>query len=225
MSAAAHTLPTPKNRPMSRRVRSYRSRFLSWLMASGMARSHRGFAGTCRVASAWTGSRGRRRPGRRSARLTRLWPRLPGLCVRLHVGAGGGVSGPAEGLRLEGGGRGRGDLDGPDDASGPARAPEGGGERVDIGRRTSRHARAARGRGERSPARTTGRLSSALRRRDASGSTATGGPRSPPVYRRSRPLPDRRPRHLRHQSRRRRPRAPGPPRYGSIRINLHLWRS
>ena len=40
MRAAARTLPTP----MSRRVRSCRSSCSSWLMASGMARSHRSFA-------------------------------------------------------------------------------------------------------------------------------------------------------------------------------------
>ena len=75
MSAAARTLPTPKSRSMSRRVRSGRSSCSSWLMASGMARSHRGFAGTLqvltasrrtdRLAAACTGSRGRCRPGRR----------------------------------------------------------------------------------------------------------------------------------------------------------------
>ena len=40
--------PGPACRAMPRRVRSCRSRFSSWLMASGMARSHRGFAGTGR---------------------------------------------------------------------------------------------------------------------------------------------------------------------------------
>ena len=49
MSAAARTLPTPKSRSMSRRVRSGRSSCSSWLMTSGMARSHRGFAGTVEV--------------------------------------------------------------------------------------------------------------------------------------------------------------------------------
>ena len=39
MRAAARTLPTPKSRSMSRRVRSGRSSCSSWLMASGMARS------------------------------------------------------------------------------------------------------------------------------------------------------------------------------------------
>ena len=54
---------------MSRRVSKVRSRFSSWLMASGMESSHRGFAGTVQLLSAgwppgrpkaaWTGSRGR----------------------------------------------------------------------------------------------------------------------------------------------------------------------
>ena len=70
-------MPTPKSRSMSRRVSRSRSSCSSWPMASGMARSHRGFAGPVQVLSAsrrtgrpvaaWTGSRGRRRPGRRPA--------------------------------------------------------------------------------------------------------------------------------------------------------------
>ena len=40
MSAAGRTLPTPKSRSMSRRVRSCRSSCSSWLMASGMESSH-----------------------------------------------------------------------------------------------------------------------------------------------------------------------------------------
>ena len=64
MRAAARTLPTPKSRSMSRRVRSCRSRFSSWLMASGMARSHRGFAGIVKSSRAGdqAGRRRRERP-------------------------------------------------------------------------------------------------------------------------------------------------------------------
>ena len=43
---AARAVETPKSRSMSRRVRRVRSSFSSWLMASGMARSHRGLGGT-----------------------------------------------------------------------------------------------------------------------------------------------------------------------------------
>ena len=43
---AARAVETPKSCSMSRRVRKVRSRFSNWLMASGMARSHRGLAGT-----------------------------------------------------------------------------------------------------------------------------------------------------------------------------------
>ena len=46
MRVAARAVETPKSRSMSRRVRRVRSSFSSWLMASGMARSHRGLAGT-----------------------------------------------------------------------------------------------------------------------------------------------------------------------------------
>ena len=73
MSAAARALRSPKSRSMSRRVRSCRSSCSSWLMASGTARSHRGFAGTVQVLTArrktdrlavvCTGSRRRHRPG------------------------------------------------------------------------------------------------------------------------------------------------------------------
>ena len=45
MSVAARAVETPKSRSMSRRVRRVRSSFSSWLMASGMARSHRGLGG------------------------------------------------------------------------------------------------------------------------------------------------------------------------------------
>ena len=58
------------------------------------------------------------------------------LCVRLDVGAGDG-SGPAGGLRLEAvGGRDRGGLDG-HVAGSAARVPEGRGELVDVDRQTS----------------------------------------------------------------------------------------
>ena len=45
MRVAARAVETPKSRSMSRRVRRVRSSFSSWLMASGMARSHRGLGG------------------------------------------------------------------------------------------------------------------------------------------------------------------------------------
>ena len=129
-------------------------------MASGMERSHRGFAGTCRSSAPG----GQRAAGRRRERVRaggvgqdvdppRDAPVAPPgrLCVRLDAGARGGGSGPAEGLRLDaGGGRGRGDLD--DLAAGvAARADEGRGELVDGGRRTSGPARRRRGRGGRPP--------------------------------------------------------------------------
>ena len=118
MRAAARTLPTPQSRSMS-----------------GMARSHRGFAGTVqvlsarwppgRLAAAWTGfaratSAGTVDPSRDA-------PVAPSgrLCGPLDGGAGGGSSGPAGGPRVDtGGGRGRGDLDG-HDASGAARGARG----------------------------------------------------------------------------------------------------
>ena len=104
-------------------------------MASGMARSHRGFAGTVGVLSAGVatvrsgggdvnafaratsaGTSTRRRP-------RRLWPRLVGCASVSPAGAGG--SGPAGGLRVAGaGGRGHGDLDGHVAAS-AARGPRG----------------------------------------------------------------------------------------------------
>ena len=112
MRPAARTWPTPKSRSMSRRVRNCRSSCSSWLMASGMARSHRGFAGI--VKSSRAGDQAGRRRRRRRER-----PR-PGCRVGedLHarpsgrddggfdVGAGDGRagSGPAGGLRLDAGG-------------------------------------------------------------------------------------------------------------------------
>ena len=131
MTAAARTLPTPKSRSMSRRVSRARSSCSSWLMASGMARSHRGFAGTVQVLSA---SRG-------TGRLAAAWTVRTGdvgrdppcdapvappdrLCGRLDGGAGCGGSG-AGGLRLDaGGGRGRGELDGHGARGGAARVPK-----------------------------------------------------------------------------------------------------
>ena len=65
------------------------------------------------------------------------------LCVRLDIGAGDG-SGPAGGLRLAVGGRGRGELEG-HDVGGVARVPEGCGQLVDVGRLTSGPARHHRG--------------------------------------------------------------------------------
>ena len=60
MRVAARAVETPKSFSMSRRVSRVRSSFSSWLMASGMARSHRGFAGTVQLLTA----------GRRTGRLT-----------------------------------------------------------------------------------------------------------------------------------------------------------
>ena len=60
MRVAARAVETPKSRSMSRRVSRVRSSFSSWLMASGMARSHRGLAGASDpgqpVALVWVGT-------------------------------------------------------------------------------------------------------------------------------------------------------------------------
>ena len=106
ISVAALACDTPKSRSMSRRVSRVRSTFSSWLMASGMKSSHRGFAGTVQVLSARgrrTVWRGRERvragdigPVTSTRRPTALWPRLAGC-------ASGSTSGPAAAVpdRLE----------------------------------------------------------------------------------------------------------------------------
>ena len=126
-------------------------------MASGMARSRRGFAGTvevlsakwppCRLAAAWTGRRAIS-AGTSTRRVTRLWPLLAGC-------ASGSTSEPAAAVpgRLEA------SVTTPvagavaatsvATASGTAWAAEGRGELVDVGRRTAGPARRRRGRGER----------------------------------------------------------------------------
>ena len=95
ISVAALAFDTPKSRSMSRRVSRVRSSCSSWLMASGMERSHRGFAGTCRSSAPG----GQRAAGRRRERVRaggvgqdvdppRDAPVAPPgrLCVRLDVG-------------------------------------------------------------------------------------------------------------------------------------------
>ena len=114
MTAAPRTLPTPKSRSISPRVSRVRSSSSGWLMASG------GWRGAIGISQAPSRSS---EPGGR--------PRLVG-CT-----SGGGGSGTAGGHRLAAaGGRGRGDLDG-QGAAGAARAAEGRGEFVDVGRQIS----------------------------------------------------------------------------------------
>ena len=87
---------------MSRRVSRVRSSFSSWLMASGMARSHRGFAGTVQVLTSEVArAAGPGRVGEGDRRPTRR-PRLVG-CVRLDGGPAAAV--PCRGGRTVSGER------------------------------------------------------------------------------------------------------------------------
>ena len=116
-------------------------------MASGMARSHRGFAGTVQVLTArrrtdrlavpWTESSRATSAETATGSVTRLWPRLVGCRVRLDVGRRA-VPGRA-GLEASVSpppGAGQGDLDGQRRRRRGFGA-EGRDELVDVGRQTS----------------------------------------------------------------------------------------
>ena len=92
MSAAARTLPTPKSCSMSRRVRSCRSKFSSWLMASGDGEQPPGLRGhraapqrQVAAGPAGGGVDGFDVDQESTRRPTRLWPHLTG-CAAFSSG-------------------------------------------------------------------------------------------------------------------------------------------
>ena len=116
-------------------------------MVSGMARSHRGCAGTVPLVSAWVagvalgrGAGGFERTslaGTSTGRALRLWPAWPSVRPARRSGPARSVSGPSGGLRPDAGES----LPAATSAASTvcaARVPEERGEFVDVGRQTSR---------------------------------------------------------------------------------------